>query len=98
MKPSSNLKKQTNDKLVLLGAIACLMYFTALVVLSRYEINIIIVGVFIELLTIPFILLLVFLTFTSIKNNIKNKFNIKSNYFFSLLLLVFTIIMLIISD
>ncbi len=93
------LKKTINNgKFILLGAIACLIYFTFLKILYLYEIDVIIFGVFIELLTIPFILLLGLLTFVSIKNNIKNKFNIKSNYFFSLLLLVLTIIILIISD
>ncbi|MDO5974265.1 hypothetical protein [Flavivirga jejuensis] len=97
MKPSLNLKKTTNSKLVLLGAIICLIYFILLVILSIYKVDIIILGVLIELFTIPFILLLLFLTFISIKNNIKNRFNIKSNYFFSFLLLGLSIIILTIA-
>ncbi len=59
----SNLKNLKNDKLILLGAIICLIYFVCLVTLSYYNVNIKILGVFIEPLTIPFIILLLFLTF-----------------------------------
>ena len=78
---------------------ACLFYFTFLVILSLFdEVDIIIFGVFIELLTIPFLLLLIFLIFITVENNIKNKFNIHSNHFFSFLLLVSTIIILAIAS
>ena len=97
MKFSTNFKKLSNDKLILLSSIATFIYFMSLVALSHYEIDIIVLGVFIELLTIPFILLLLFLAFLSIKNTIKSKFNIKSNYFISFLLLGLTIIILIVA-
>lgn len=97
MKPNSNFKKLTTDKLILLGSFSCLIYFMTLTILSHYEIHLRMLGVFIELLTIPLIILLLFLTFFSLKNNIKNKFNIKSNYFISFLLLGLTIIILTIS-
>ena len=91
------IKNLSNDKLILLGSTSTFIYFLILIILSRYEINITVLGVFIELLTIPFILLLLLLTFLSIKSNIKTKFNIKSNYFISFSLLLLIIILLVIA-
>ncbi len=96
MKLSIHYKKLTNDKLIFLSSIITFIYFITLLTLWYYKINIIILGVFIELLTIPFILLLLSLTFLSIKGSTKTKFNIKSNYFISLLLLSLIIIILIV--
>lgn len=90
----SSLKNRQTSKLILLGSLICLIYFTALLLLSHYKINIAILGVLIELLTIPFLLLLILLLFISIKNIIKNKFSLKSNYSLSTLVLALIIIML----
>ena len=44
-----NSKNTTNYKLVVLGSIACLVYFAALLTLSHYNVQITIAGVFGEL-------------------------------------------------
>lgn len=96
MKPNLILKKIPTDKFIIIGSFICFIYFISLVLLSHYKVQITILGVFIELLTIPLILLLIFLTFISIYKIIKAKFNIKSSYYISFLLLLLTIIILIV--
>jgi hypothetical protein len=93
----SNLKKIKADKLILLGSIFCLLYFTALTILSNYNLNIIVLGALIELFTIPLILLLLFLTVFSLHKNFKNRFKIKSSYIISTIISLITIIILVIS-
>ena len=88
------LKKTPADKIILISSVICFIYFVSLITLSHYEVQIEIVGVFVELLTIPFVILLLLLVFLSIKNSVKTKFSIKSSYFISFLLLVLTIIIL----
>ena len=94
MKPLQISRKIPTDKFILIGSFICFIYFLSLVMLSHYKVQITILGVFIELLTIPLILLLIFLTFISIKNSIQTQFNIKSSYYISFLLLLITIIIL----
>lgn len=97
MENSSNIKKMNNDKLILLSSIVCLIYFSLLIILSIYDIKLVAVGALVELLTIPFIIILLLLTGYSINKSIKNKFNVKSKYFISTIVFLVTIILLIAS-
>ena len=91
------IKKISSDVLVLYGSIISFIYFITLLIISHFKIRFVLIGVFVELLTIPFILLLLFLTFYSIRKIFKGKMDAKSNSFISLAILITTIVMLVIA-
>ena len=89
------IKKISSDLLALYGSIISFIYFVTLLIISHFNIRYVLIGVFIELLTIPFLLLVLFLTFYAIKNIFKGKPSAKYNSCISLLFLITTIILLV---
>lgn len=96
MKILENKNINRNNKLLPMASLFVLLYFIFLVVISNYNVNIILLGVIVELLTIPFLILLLILFIKSIRDLIKSKFKIKSNSFVSFVLTIITILMLVI--
>jgi hypothetical protein len=91
------MKKQNSNKLMLYGSVVALVYFLTVIALSYFEIYNVFIGVFMELLTIPFLLLVLFITFVSIKRIIKVGIVVTSSPFISFILSLITIIILIIA-
>ncbi len=76
----------------------CLIYFTILIYLSFNSIvvNDLLVGI-LELMTIPFVILVFFMSFLSVKKWYLENFDLKSTNFYSILILVITLLLVIIS-
>ncbi len=91
------MKKPTPNKLMLYGSIVSLVYFLTVIVFYYFEIYNVIIGVFRELLTIPFLLFVLFITVVSIKKIIKERTVVASSPFISLILSLITITILIIA-
>lgn len=66
------------NKILLYGSIITFLYFSFLIVISIIDLNNSIIRAFAELLTIPFILLLILITTLSLATLVKEKFNIRS--------------------
>ena len=66
------------NKILLYGSIITFLYFSFLIVISIIDLNNSIIRAFAELLTIPFILLLILTTTLSLATLVKEKFNIRS--------------------
>lgn len=74
------MSKISMDKKLLLGSIVSLIYFLSLMTISYLKVEIILIGVLVELLTIPFVFLLVILFYLSFKNWRKEQLVLRSNY------------------
>ncbi len=76
----------------------CLIYFTILIYLSFNTIVVsdLLVGI-LELITIPFIILVFFMSFLSVKKWYLENFDLKSTNFYSILILAITLLLVIIS-
>ena len=76
----------------------CLIYFTILIYLSFNSIvvNDLLVGI-LELMTIPFVILVFFMSFLSVKKWYLENFDLKSTNFYSILILAITLLLVIIS-
>jgi len=76
----------------------CLIYFTILIYLSFNSIvvNDLLVGI-LELMTIPFVILVFFMSFLSVKKWYLENFDLKSTNFYSILVLAITLLLVIIS-
>ncbi len=76
----------------------CLIYFTILIYLSfnTIVVNDLLIGI-LELITIPFVILLLFMFFLSVKKWYLDKFQLKSTNYFSIIILTITLLLLIIS-
>jgi asparagine N-glycosylation enzyme membrane subunit Stt3 len=76
----------------------CLIYFTILIYLSFNTIVVsdLLVGI-LELITIPFVILVFFMSFLSVKKWYLENFDLKSTNFYSILILVITLLFVIIS-
>ena len=76
----------------------CLIYFTILIYLSFNSIvvNDLLVGI-LELMTIPFVILVFFMSFLSFKKWYLENFDLKSNNFYSILVIAITLLLVIIS-
>jgi hypothetical protein len=76
----------------------CLIYFTILIYLSFNTIVVsdLLVGI-LELITIPFVILVFFMSFLSVKKWYLENFDLKSTNFYSILILVITLLLVIIS-
>jgi hypothetical protein len=75
-----------------------LIYFTILIYLSFNTIVVsdLLVGI-LELITIPFVILVFFMSFLSVKKWYLENFDLKSTNFYSILILVITLLLVIIS-
>ncbi len=76
----------------------CLIYFTILIYLSFNTIVVsdLLVGI-LELITIPFIILVLLICFLSVKKWYLDNFDLKSTNFYSIIILAITLLLLIIS-
>jgi hypothetical protein len=76
----------------------CLIYFTILIYLSFNTIFVsdLLVGI-LELITIPFVILVFFMSFLSVKKWYLENFDLKSTNFYSILILAITLLLVIIS-
>ena len=76
----------------------CLIYFTILIYLSFNNIVVsdLLVGI-LELITIPFIILVLLMCFLSVKKWYLENFDLKSTNFYSIIILAITLLLLIIS-
>ncbi|MEY2670361.1 MAG: hypothetical protein RLZZ577_677 [Bacteroidota bacterium] len=76
----------------------CLIYFTILIYLSFNTIVVsdLLVGI-LELITIPFVILVFFMNFLSVKKWYLENFDLKSTNFYSILILAITLLLVIIS-
>lgn len=76
----------------------CLIYFTILIYLSFNTIVVsdLLVGI-LELMTIPFVILVFFMSFLSVKKWYLENFDLKSTNFYSILILAITLLLVIIS-
>src|SRR5437762_12171607 len=89
MKIISTEKKSKNDKLVFISSIILSLYIIFMI--SSYRLgfdNMVIIGVFRELLDIPAFALLVILFVLSVISFIKDKFNFASRSFCSIIILL----------
>ena len=85
--------KKNSQTLICIGI---LIYFSMLVLISYANIKInTLIGVILELMTIPMILLTVFLLYMNTKRWIDDKFSIKSNSVLPILFLFFSISIMI---
>jgi len=89
------MKNLFSNKIILYGSIISLIYFISLKLISDFNITHTLIGVFGELLTIPFIILTIVFTIMSILNWKKEKFKLNSTYFISLIFTVLTIALVI---
>ncbi len=84
------MKNLFSVKMTLYGSILSLIYFISLKLISDFNIEYTLIGVFSELLTIPFVLLAIILSIISILNWKKEKFKWNSTYFISLIFTMLT--------
>jgi cytochrome c oxidase subunit IV len=87
----SDTKKIRKDKALLILSLFVFLYFAFLILIYELKYDAVIIGVFREMLTIPFMVLLVILLVLSTITFIKEKFKIKSYTFYSLIILLFTL-------
>jgi len=80
---------------VVFGSVLIFCYFIALQLISHFEIEAVLIGVFGELLTIPALFAIPVLLFLSVKNWKKEGWKPNSMYVVSMLLLLVTIVMLV---
>ena len=87
-----------NEKYMFLWSVISLVYFT-LLFLNSYIIksDFVLIWVFQELLTLPFLGLVIFLYVISIKSNLKYKFSPKTYAFWSMIILNIILISMILS-
>ncbi len=83
------IKNLVFNRKILIGTLITLMYFLFLLLRLHFKINYVIIGVFTELLTIPFFIIPFILLYLSIKNWSKEKWNFKSINIISLIILIF---------
>jgi len=81
---------------IVFGSVLILGYFISLQLLSYFDIKVVIIGVFVELLTIPFLLGIPVLLFLSIKFWKKENWILKSSYVISVIALLISIIIVLI--
>jgi len=87
----SDTKKIRKDKALLILSLFVFLYFAFLILIYELKYDAVIIGVFREMLTIPFMVLLLILLVLSTITFIKEKFKIKSYAFYSLIILLFTL-------
>lgn len=89
--------KLVSNKVLFYGSVITLLYFLSLLFINIIDLDVVIIRVFAELLTIPFVLLLIFITIFSIIKLIKEKIYMRSDAFKALLLSITTIVLLILA-
>lgn len=91
------MKYMVSNKVLLYGSMLTFFYFMFLLLISAIDLNVTIIGVLAEMLTIPFLVLLAALTIFSLVGFSKEKFNIRSLSFIAMLLSMATIVLLLIA-
>jgi ABC-type bacteriocin/lantibiotic exporter with double-glycine peptidase domain len=87
----TEVKKWATDKNVFIASIVVLVFFSLLILVSELEYNPVIIGVLRELLTLSFLGLFFLLIFIAILSFIKTRFSFKSYAFYSLLIHLLTL-------
>jgi hypothetical protein len=85
-------------KFVLYASCICFIYFTALLITNFIGYSNKVIDFFRELLTIPCLAILVIVFIMALLGLKKERYTLKSSYFFSLLISLTTIILLIINS
>ncbi|MEM8893943.1 MAG: hypothetical protein AAGC88_05140 [Bacteroidota bacterium] len=88
---------EAKGKYILVASILCTMYFSGLLTINHYHIEAVIIGVVVELVTIPILLSLVGLILVSGYLLIKERFVLNSIYLYSLIINLFTASILIVA-
>ncbi len=74
------------EKSAFVGSLVCFVYFTGLILISYAQFDHVIIGVVVELVTLPLILLLISTLILSSYLWFKEKFSFKSRNFYSFLI------------
>jgi cytochrome bd-type quinol oxidase subunit 2 len=91
-------RKVKKKKIIFYLSVIILFYFIAVLLMHELKYDNFVIGVFRELLTLPFLALLIVLLVLSIVSLIKEKFIINSYPFFSLVILLITAVLLILKS
>jgi hypothetical protein len=91
-------KKVKKNKIIFYLSVIILFYFLALLLMHELKYDAFVIGVFRELLTLPFLTLLIVLLGLSIVSLFKEKFITNSYPFFSLIILLITVVLLILKS
>jgi hypothetical protein len=96
MVEDARLKAGRADKsrIILIASLAVLVYFALMVGIAAHRNQYPLIGVFIELMTLPAFVLLVALIVISTVQWVKQKFRLSSYPFFSLSILLITILLI----
>ena len=90
--------KPAKNKIIFYLSIVNLVYFISILLVDEYKLDATLIGVFRELLTLPFLALLIFIIVMSVVSWIKEKFIINSYPFFSLVISALTTALLILKS
>ncbi len=92
--PNNANRSNKSEKIILWLSFIVLVYFTGIIAIDLAKLDWVIIGVVREILTIPFLLLLLGLAIVSTLSLFRKKQKIGSLPFYSILILLATIIML----
>jgi ABC-type proline/glycine betaine transport system permease subunit len=93
-KPANSINQ--NDRIILFSSVGTAVYFAGMIAIIHFKIDNQIINFANELLTIPVVVLLIVLLVMSGIGLFRDKKKFTSLYLYSLLILVFTIVMLIV--
>ena len=91
------MNKNRTEKLILFASITTLFYFLLLLSISYFKIENVILNVFAQILTIPFLIFLIISLIASIKNWHKTRFTLNSKYFITTIINLLTVILLVLA-
>lgn len=91
-------RKLSKQIIVFYLSISTLIFFLVLLIINELKYDAMVIGVLRELLTLPFLALLIILLLISIVSLIKERFKINSYPFFSLIILILTTALLILKS
>ena len=91
----TEVKKWATDKNVFKASIVVLIFFSLLMLVTQLNYNPVIIGVLLEMLTLSFLGLFFLLLFVATLSFTKSKFSLKSYAFYSLLIQVLTLTLMI---
>jgi hypothetical protein len=92
------MKNINLKKLTFTCSVISFIYFLLLILYSLEKVNFVLLNVFLEIMTIPFLILLATTSIASIFGLIKEKFNYKSLYILSFIICLINIFILIYAD
>jgi len=92
------MKNINIKKLTFTCSVISFIYFLLLILYSLEKVNFVLLNVFLEIMTIPFLILLATTSIASIYGLIKEKINYKSLYILSFIICLINILILIYAD